>query len=53
MPTHMTVRRTIKPKNSTPKFVIRKSTSYAITDNPDGSVKITKKKVRSFHVNKG
>ena len=52
MPSRMSVRRTIRPKNRTPKFSIKKSTTYYITDDVDGNLKMTTKKVHSFHVNK-
>lgn len=52
MPTRMSVRRIIRPKNKAPKYTSLKSTTYHITQDEEGGFKMTKTKVKKFIVNK-
>ena len=52
MPTYMSVKRIMKPKNKIPKYSILRSTSFHIFKGDDGKLKMTKTVTKKFRVNK-
>lgn len=52
MPTYMSVKRTIKPKNKIPKFKLSKGVKYHITDLGNGKINIKKTVYKKWNVNK-
>ena len=51
MPT-LSIKRTIKPKFTTPKFTVIRSTSYNLFKDSNGNTKLRKTVIRKVRVNK-
>ena len=50
MPAHMSVKHTVRPKYRTPKYSVKKSSTYHVFKASDGTLKIRHKEVRSLNV---